>query len=175
MIRKSDGFALIDVLFVCAIISVLCSIALPRMLMAKQSASAASAIGAMRAVNSGQLTFALTCGGGFYAPSLTTLGRPPAGALEGFITPGLATADSVNRSGYRIEVQATGFATAPAPCNGGAAGSTSQGYKAGADALEPTNMRFFATNSNGQIFEHNSTLFSTMPEVGSPAAGHILR
>ena len=62
MIRKSDGFALIDVIFCCALISILCSIALPKMLMAKQSAGAASAIGSMRAINSGQLTFALTCG-----------------------------------------------------------------------------------------------------------------
>ena len=43
-IRKSEGFALIDVLFVCAIMGVLATIALPRMLMAKQSAGAASAI-----------------------------------------------------------------------------------------------------------------------------------
>ena len=37
-IRKADGFALIDVLFVCAIMGVLATIALPRMLLARQSA-----------------------------------------------------------------------------------------------------------------------------------------
>ena len=45
---KAQGFALIDLIFVCGIIGLLCSIALPRLLLAKQSAGAASAIGSMR-------------------------------------------------------------------------------------------------------------------------------
>src|SRR6202051_2842753 len=77
--RQAQGFALIDLIFVCGIIGVLCSIALPRLLLAKQAAGSASAIGSMRAINSAQLTFALTCGAGFYAPSLTTLGTLPVG------------------------------------------------------------------------------------------------
>ena len=64
---------MIDVIFCCALISILCTIALPKMLMARQSAGAASAIGSMRAINSSELTFALTCGNGFYAPDLTSL------------------------------------------------------------------------------------------------------
>ena len=79
-IRKAHGFALIDLIFVCGIIGLLASIALPRLLAAQQSAGAASAIGSMRAINSAQLTFALTCGSGFYAPDLPTLGTPPPGS-----------------------------------------------------------------------------------------------
>src|SRR5215212_6460563 len=111
--RKADGFALIDVLFVCAIMGVLSTIALPSMLLARQSAGAASAIGSMRAIHSAQLTFALTCGGGFYAPNLTTLGRAPAGSREAFISPNLATSNSVTRSGYVIEVEGDAFPGAP--------------------------------------------------------------
>jgi hypothetical protein len=74
-----------------------------------------------------------------------------------------------------IQVKGTPFAPAPATCNGLAAGATSQGFKAGADALEPTNARFFATNSNGQIFEHSSTFFGVMPESGEPPVGHVLQ
>ena len=33
MIRKAQGFALIDLIFVCGIIGLLCSIALPRLLL----------------------------------------------------------------------------------------------------------------------------------------------
>ncbi len=175
MIRRTDGFALIDILFVCAIMSILCSIALPKMLMAKQSAGAASAIGSMRAINSAQLTFALTCGGGFYAPNLTALGTAPAGSREAFISPNLGHANTLNRSGYMIQVQGTPFGGGPASCNGLAAGATAQGFKAGADALEPTNARFFASNSNGQIFEHTSTIYGVMPEIGEPGVGHILQ
>src|SRR5258707_14007808 len=77
-IRKAHGFALIDLIFVCGVIGVLCSIALPRLMTAKQSASSASAIATMRIIDSAQLTYALTCGSGFYAPKLTTFWTPPA-------------------------------------------------------------------------------------------------
>ena len=80
-IRKAHGFALIDLIFVCGMIGLLSSIAVPKMLMARQSAAAASAIGSLRAINSGELTYALTCASGFYAPNLTTLGAPPAGKI----------------------------------------------------------------------------------------------
>ena len=78
MVRKAQGFAFIDLIFVCGIIGLLCSIALPRLLLVQQSAGAASAIGSMRTIDSAQLTFALTCGNGFYAPDLSTLGTPSA-------------------------------------------------------------------------------------------------
>jgi len=169
------GFALVDLLFVVGVMSVLMMIALPRMLLARQSAGAASAIGSLRTINSAQLTFALTCGGGFYAPNLTTLGRAPAGSPEAFIAPSLGSADSVTRSGYVIRVEATPFAGAPGSCNGLAIGEAGQAFRAGADPSEPQNTRFFATNANGQIFEHNASIFAAMPEVGEPPVGHLIR
>src|SRR4051794_3612633 len=90
-IRQQQGFALIDMLFVCGVIGLLCSIAMPRLFKARQAAGSASAIGTLRAISSGQLTFALTCGAGFYAPNLISLGRPPIGSNEGFIGGGLGT------------------------------------------------------------------------------------
>ena len=62
MNRKAQGFALIDLIFVCGIIGLLASIALPRLTLAKSAAGSASAIGSMRTINSAELTFALTCG-----------------------------------------------------------------------------------------------------------------
>jgi type II secretory pathway pseudopilin PulG len=174
-IRKSEGFALIDVLFVCAIMGVLATIALPRMLMAKQSAGAASAIGSLRTIHSAQLTFALTCGAGFYAPDLTTLGRAPVNSREAFISPNLAGSNSVTRSGYVIEVDATPYSGAPGSCNGLDVGEAAQGWRAYAEPTSPENKRFFATNVNGAIWEHTETLSVIMPEVGDPSSGRILR
>jgi type II secretory pathway pseudopilin PulG len=173
--RGERGFALIDLIFTCGIIGVLASIALPGLLSAKQSAGAASAVGSMRAISSAELTFALTCGAGFYAPSLTTLGTAPPGSREAFIGASLAQSDSVTKAGYLIQLEATPFAAAPPSCNGLAAGAAGQAYKAGADPTEPTNVRYFATNANAQIFEDTATLFGGMPEVGEPAAGHLLK
>jgi type II secretory pathway pseudopilin PulG len=173
--RKADGFALIDLLFVCAIMGILASIALPRLLLARQSAGAASAIASLRTIHSSELTFALTCGAGFYAPNLTTLGTPPVGSREGFISPNLAGADTVQRSGYLIELDATAFTGAPGSCNGLAAGEAGQSWMAYADPSGVDNTRFFATNVNGAIFEHTSSLSGSMPEVGDPPIGHSLR
>jgi type II secretory pathway pseudopilin PulG len=173
-LRRAQGFALIDLIFVCGIIGVLCAIALPRLLLAKQAAGAASAIGSMRAINSSELTYALTCGSGFYAPNLSTLGTPPPGSHEAFISPGLGEADVIQKSGYTIRVDATAFAGAPATCNGLAEGVAGQGFRAAADAEEPTNPRYFATNANALIFEDVTSLFVAMPETGEPPSGHPL-
>src|SRR3954452_18863903 len=108
---------------------VLSTFALPRMLLARQSAGAASAIGSLRTIHSAQLTFALTCGAGFYAPNLTTLGRAPASSREAFISPNLATSNSVSRSGYVIQVQVSAYAGAPGSCNGLAVGEAAQGLR----------------------------------------------
>jgi len=174
-IRKAHGFALIDLLFVCGIVGVLCSVALPHLFQARQSAASASAIGSMRTINSAELTYALTCGAGFYAPNLTTLGTAPPGSIEPFITSGLGMANTVTKSNYVIQVAATPFAGAPPSCNGLAPGEGGQGFKAGADPTDPQNRRFFGTNASNMIYEDVSTLFPGMPEVGDPVSGHILR
>src|SRR5690349_8247821 len=145
------------------------------MLLAKQSAGAASAIGSLRTIHSAELTFALTCGAGFYAPNLTTLGRAPVGSREAFISSNLSTSNSVTRSGYVIEVDGTPFPGAPASCNGLAAGAAAQGWRAYADPTNSENKRFFGTNVNGAIWEHNASLSSTIPEVGEPTLGQLLR
>ncbi len=175
MIRNEQGYTLIDLLFVIGMILVLSIIALPRLLAAKQSASAASAIASMRAISSAQLTFALTCGGGFYAPNLTTLGTAPPGSREAFISAGLGTSDMVTKSGYIIRLTSTPFAMAPASCNGLAMGGAGQAFAAAADPAEPSNTRFFATNANAQIYEFTSSLFGLMPEIGPPPVGQPIR
>ena len=167
---------LLDLIFVMGIISVIAATAMPRLLAARQSAGAASAIGSLRAISSAQLTFALTCGGGFYSPNLTTLGTTPPGSNEAFLSQNLTGDDIVTRGGYIIQMSATPFASAPASCNGLGLGGAGQAYKAGADPADPaTNFRYFATNANGQIFEDTLTMFPMMPEVGEPASGHLLK
>lgn len=173
--RNADGFALIDILFVLAIMGVLSTIALPRLLVARQSAGAASAIGSLRSLHSAQLTFALTCGGGFYAPNLTTLGHAPAGSREGFVSANLATSDSVSRAGYVIQLEGVAFAGSPGSCNGLGNGSAAQSWHAFADPVSSDNTRYFATNVNGSIWEHNATLNGQLPEVGESPVGHLLR
>jgi type II secretory pathway pseudopilin PulG len=173
-VRREHGFALVDLVFVCGIIGILASIALPRMLTARQAASATSAIGSLRAVNSGQLTYAFTCGFGFYAPNLTTLGALPEGSNEAFISPGLGSEDEVIRSGYLFTMSAEAVDSAPASCNGLDAGEGGSGFKATADPIEPGNGRYFGTNASVEIFEHSSSLQDDLPENGEPEVGFVI-
>jgi type II secretory pathway pseudopilin PulG len=170
-IRKASGFALIDLVFVCGIIGLISSIAVPRLVLAKQAAGAASAIGTLRTVSSAQLAFALTCGNGFYAPDLPSLGIPPPGSNDPFIAQDLSAAAVIHKSGYTFRLEGLPFTGAPPTCNGLAGGAASQGYRAAADPLEPDNPRYFGINANSQLYTHTATLYDDMPEVGEPLIG----
>ena len=173
-IRSAHGFAIIDLLFVCGIIGILSGIALPKMMAAKNSAGAASAIASMRVINSAQLTFAITCGSGFYAPSLTSLAKAPVGSADGFLKTDLGSADVVVKSGYTIQMSGTPFAGAPDTCNSLGAGATAMAFKAGADPLDTNSTRYFAINANGTIYEGQASMFAAMPEAALPGAGQPL-
>jgi type II secretory pathway pseudopilin PulG len=175
MMGNEKGMTIIDLLFVCGMIGILSIIATPRLILARQSANASSAIASMRAIDSAQLTFALTCGGGFYSPDLTTLGVAPPGSNQAFLSPDLTAANTVTKSGYIVTLSATAFVGAPASCNGLGPDLGSQAFVATADPTEPTNVRFFATNVNSSIWEHTATLAGQLPEVGNSPVGHIIR
>ena len=173
--RQAQGFALIDLIFVCGIIGLLATIAMPNLMQARSAAGATSAVGSMRALNSAELTFALTCGSGFYAPTLRVLGTAPPGSTEAFVGSGLGDADTVVKSTYSIQLTATPYADAPASCNGLATGAAGQGFKAAADPTAAGASRFFATSASGVIYENTATLWADMPEVGESPVGHPMR
>jgi prepilin-type N-terminal cleavage/methylation domain-containing protein len=172
-IRRDAGFTLIDMLFVIALIGLLASLAIPGLMRARGAAQASSALGSVRVINSAELTFALTCGLGFYSPDFPTLGIAPPGNPEPFLPPGMTSGLTFTKSGYKFSLAGTPLATAPATCNGLAAGKSSPGYAAVADPVDPAIAmpRYFGTNSDGVVYQKNSTLSATMPEFGSPVGG----
>ena len=175
-IRQAAGFAVIDLLFVCGIIGILSGIALPKLMVARGSAQAASAIASMRVIGSSQVTFAITCGSGFYAPSLTTLAKPPVGTNDGFIEFDLGTADTVVKSNYTIQMTSTPFGGSPDTCNALGPGATGQAFKASADPLDvANNVRYFAVNAGNAIWEDRGSLWAAMPEFGDPPSGFTLK
>jgi type II secretory pathway pseudopilin PulG len=171
--RREAGFTLIDILFVIAILGLLASMAIPGLMRARGAAQASSALGTMRVVNSAQLTFAISCGLGFYSPDFPTLGAAPPGNPEGFLPPELSSGFTFEKSGYVFSLAGTPLGGAPASCNGLAAGMASPGYAAVADPLDPSGSagRYFGTNSDGLIYQDTATLSTTMPETGGPPSG----
>ena len=174
--RNESGFTLIDLLFVIALIGLLSTLAIPGLMKARGAAQAASALGTIRVINSGQLSYAISCGLGFYAPDLPTLAKKPGGAVEAFIAPELGTGVTVNRTGYVFSMAITPVPGTPGTCNGLGAGQTGPGYALVADPLSlEFPPRFFGTNADGVIYEDAKTLNATMPESGPPPSGHPIK
>ena len=166
------GFTLIDMLFVVSLIGLLMTLAIPGLMRARGAAQVSSAIGTLRVVNSAQLSYAITCGSGFFAPDLKTLGKKPPGAMDAYLPEDLSGAPTFMKSGYNFSMAGTGVTTAPATCNGLSAGSAATGYAVVTDPLDSAPpARFFGTNSDGIIYEHTSSLAAIMPEAGRPASG----
>ena len=174
-IRKAEGFALIDLIFVCGIIGLLC-----------EHRAAAAAAG--EAVGRRRVGDRVDARGQQRAVDLRSdvrlrlLRAEPDDARHGASRKQRA----VHRRGSRrrrlvssraatsIQVAATAVprragyaATASRPARGG------RGFAAAADPVEPTNPRFFATNANNVIYEHTATLLGIMPEAGDPPVGAI--
>ena len=142
------------------VVGIVAAVAVPGLLRARMSGNEASAIGALRAINSAQAAFSSSCAPGGYAIRLQDLAVAPAGSNMGFISPDL-NVNGVVKSGYIITLakdMATGVSDvgSTTACNGTISQPASS-YYASAVPVTPggTGTRAFATDSRGTIFYTN--------------------
>ena len=95
---SSEGFTLLDTIFVVALIGLLSAIAVPTLLRSRAAANETAALATLRMVHTGVLSYALSCGVGLWAANFQALADPGGGT--GFLPSDLTAIASPTKSGY---------------------------------------------------------------------------
>jgi type IV pilus assembly protein PilA len=159
MKKRDQGFSLIELLIVVAIILIIAAIAIPNLLKSKMAANQASAVASLRTLNTAEITYSSTYNQGF-SSNLAQLGPPTSGnatsALAGLVDSVLAAG---TKSGYAFAY------TAGATVNG-----VTPTYGITANPITPgtTGLNYYFTDDSAVIRQNNTT---TATASDSPIGG----
>jgi len=172
-LTRSQGFTLVELLIVFAIVGVLAAVGVAGYRLARLRSAEAATIAALDAINQAQFAYFQTCGKQRYAPSLSSLGMPIPGG-DAFLSPDLTSADIIIKSGYQIQMGGPEVTDTGTTCTGVTPIET---YQLTADPVTPgsTGVRYYGSNTDRVIYEDSATFTGNMPLTGAPSHGAEIR
>jgi Tfp pilus assembly protein PilE len=169
-IGASEGFTLIELIFITAVIALLCAIAIPTVFRSRIAANETSVVGTMHGIHTGQLTYSLTCGFGNFAESFPTLGGATG---DEYLASDLTVGPAPLKSGYTYTLQAgPSGASAFTDCNGMAM-ATEYYVTAEPIAINETGTRGYASNQAHTIWQDVTGIAPVEPFVAGGTVSPI--
>ncbi len=151
--RSRNGFSLIELLIVIAIILIIAAIAIPNLIRSRMAANEAAAISNLRAIVTASVVYSTSYNNG-YPPNLAALG-PPSGGGSSATCDTAQLIDEVvaagSKSGYTFTYAGTGAAVSPAGQGCGAPGFNAYLITAVPNTVGLTGNRSFCATDSGVL------------------------
>jgi len=163
--QKQKGFSLIELLIVVAIILIIAAIAIPNLLRARISANESAAVGALRTLNTAQVSYNSTYPTVGFASTLLGLGDGGTASNCGGTTAPTSTSaclidsalETGTKSGYSFQVQ-------------GVSGTPASTYQMIGSPVVPnqTGVRYFCSFSDAVVRVNPTTAIATCDDTQTP-------